>query len=263
MASTAEIAEIADRLFEAEETGTPIAPPSRSSELGLRDAYAIQMRNVGRHEAAGRRLVGKKVGLTSKAMQEALGVDQPDFGHLFEDMVLADGDTIDLGRFIEPRVEPEIAFTMSSDLIGPGITPDDVRGAVAEARPALEVIDSRVADWEIGLVDTIADNASCGAVVLGPAAGWQDLDLAAVECRLLVGGEVLETGLGSAVLGHPFAAVAWLANTLSELETPVRAGDLVLPGSCTRAVPLVAGKRAEADFGVLGTVAIEVAEEGS
>jgi 2-keto-4-pentenoate hydratase len=262
MASAAEISEIADRLFEAEEKGVPVAPPSRSSEFELRDAYAVQMRNVERHVAAGRRLVGKKVGLTSLAMQEALGVDQPDFGHLFEDMLLADGGTVDAGRFIEPRVEPEIAFTMSSDLIGPGLGIEDVREAVAGAQPALEVIDSRVANWEIGLVDTVADNASCGAVVLGRPADWRDVDLAAVECRLLVDGAVVETGLGAAVLGHPFAAVAWLANTLSELGTPIRAGDLVLPGSCTRAVPLAAGTRAEADFGVLGTVSIAV-EEGA
>ncbi|MGD9734351.1 MAG: 2-keto-4-pentenoate hydratase [Solirubrobacterales bacterium] len=262
MASAAEIDRIALRLFEAEQTGAPIAPPSRATELELRDAYAVQLRNVERHETAGRRLVGKKVGLTSRAMQEALGVDQPDFGHLFEDMLLENGGAVDRGRFIEPRVEPEIAFTMSADLIGPGIGPDDVRAAVASAHPALEVIDSRVANWEIGLLDTVADNASCGAVVIGEPAEWEEVDLAAVECRLLVDGAVVETGLGSAVLGHPFAAVAWLANTLSELETPVRAGDLVLPGSCTRAVPLETGTRAEADFGVLGTVSIAV-EEGS
>jgi 2-keto-4-pentenoate hydratase len=257
------VAAVAQSLFEADRSGTPIAPISSGRALTLPDAYAIQQRLVRLHEDTGRRLAGRKVGLTSAAMQEALGVDQPDFGVLFEDMLLADGVQVGTGDFIAPRVEPETAFRLARDLRGPGITAQDVRDAVDEAYPSLEIIDSRIADWKITLVDTVADNASCGAVVLGAPVAWQELDLAAIECALSVDGTVVETGLGSAVLGHPFNAVAWLANTLGELGDHLRAGDVIIPGSCTRAVPVVPGSEVHADFGPLGSVGISFAPVAS
>jgi 2-keto-4-pentenoate hydratase len=257
------IAQLAERLFQAHATGEPIPPLSSGAELTVQDAYAIQQQLVRRQREAGRAVVGRKVGLTSKAMQDALGVDQPDFGLLFADMLLPDGAQLGTGDFIAPRVEPEIAFRLGRDLRGPGIDADDVRAAVDAVYPSLEIIDSRIADWKITLVDTIADNASCGAFVLGAAVDWADIDLAAVECALSVDGTVVETGLGAAVLGHPFNAVAWLANTLAELGEHISAGDVVLPGSCTRAVPATAGSEVLADFGPLGTVSVSVAGEGA
>jgi 2-keto-4-pentenoate hydratase len=249
---------IAERLLRASATRVPIAPISQNADLTVADAYAIQEHWAALRRAEGRRVVGRKVGLTSKAMQDALGVDQPDFGHLFDDMLLPNGGTVDLGGYIAARAEPETAFRLEHELSGPGVTADDVREAIDEAYPSLEIIDSRIADWKIALVDTVADNASSAAVVLGEPADWRDLDLGAIECQLSVDGAVVETGLGSAVLGHPFNAVAWLANTLGEFGTPLAAGDIVLPGSCTRAVPLEAGKPVHADFGALGTVQISV-----
>lgn len=257
-ASDARVAAISERLLAAAASRVPIPPISDDASLGVPDAYAIQLHGVRARQAAGRTIIGRKVGLTSKAMQEALGVDQPDFGHLFDDMLLPNAARLDAGDYIAPRIEPETGFRLKHELAGPGVTADDVREAIDEAYPALEIIDSRIADWKITLVDTVADNASCGALVLGDAVDSRELDLGAIRCRLSIDGEVAETGLGSSVLGHPFNAVAWLANTLGELGTPLAAGDIVLPGACTRAVPLAPGNVVSADFGELGIVGVSV-----
>lgn len=249
--SAADHARIARELRSAEAAAAPIAP--LAGDLTLADAYAIQRHGRELRLAAGERLMGRKVGLTSAAMQEMLGVDQPDYGCLFEAMVLRDGVTIAADLLIAPRVEAEIAFVLDRDLAGPGVTRDDVLAATGEVLPAIEVIDSRIADWKITIVDTIADNASSAMAVVGEPRPLDGLDLRAIEMTLTAGG-ASETGRGDAVLGHPAEPVAWLANTLAEHGERLEAGDLVLPGALGRAVPVAAGDEVRADLGPLGVV---------
>jgi 2-keto-4-pentenoate hydratase len=256
--SNGDLAAIAAQLIRAMREQAPIPPVSEDRPLSVGDAYAIQLHTVRMRTDDGARIVGRKVGLTSQAMQEALQVDEPDFGHLFDDMQIVDGGVLELSDYVAPRAEPETAFRLRADLRGPGVTEGNVRDAIDVAFPALEIIDSRIADWKITLVDTVADNASCGAFVLGPEVDCRDIDLAALVCRLVVNGESVEEGLGSAVLGHPFTAIAWLANTLAEYDSHLSAGDIVLPGSVTRAVPVAAGDEVCGDFGELGSVRIVV-----
>lgn len=226
-------------------------------ELDVDDAYAIQLVNVRHRLAGGERVVGHKVGLTSHAMQEMLGVDQPDYGHLFDSMSVDDEGAISADRYLAPRAEIEIAFVLGAPLSGPGVTTDDVLAATAHLRPAIEIIDSRITDWRIGLVDTIADNASSAGFVLGARETPPDrVDLAGLEGRLVVNGEVTDKGTGAAVLGHPAAAVSWLANTLGARGVEIEAGHVVLPGALVKAVPVQPGDRVEADFDVLGRVAV-------
>lgn len=247
---------LADALAQAERDAAPIAPITATHpELTPRDAYAIQALNVERRCAADGHVIGRKVGLTSRAMQEMLGVNEPDYGVMFDDTRLASGEEVELDALIAPRVEPEIAFVLGRDLAGPGVTAADVLAATDHVIPALEVIDSRIADWRIGLVDTIADNASYGRIVLGSRPTRADsIDLASATVELAVDGGVTQRGDGAAVLGHPAEAVAWLANALHEFGVTLAAGEVVLPGSMTAAIPLAAGKRVAADFGSLGSV---------
>lgn len=198
---------------------------------------------------------GHKVGLTSVAMQQQLGVDQPDYGHLYADMFYADAAPIPASAFIAPRVEPEFAFLLSRPLTGPGLTVADVIPAVDVVVGSIEIIDSRIADWKVGLVDTIADNASSGAVVLGDRQlRLDEIDLVSAGCTLSKNGDVVGTGTGGAVLGSPLNALVWLANRLGELGTELHEGAVVLPGSVCAAVPVAAGDSVTADFGPLGTV---------
>lgn len=258
VADEATIAEVAGALRDAEADREPIRPLTDSCpSLTVADAYAIQAQNTERRIAAGAKLVGHKIGLTSLAMQEMLGVDEPDYGALFDDISLASGSSVLRRDLIAPRVEPEIAFVLGRALGPGGVTADDVLDATREVRPALEIIDSRIADWKIGLVDTVADNASCARMVLaadGVAPG--DLDLASLAVDLKVDGMAVAQGTGEAVLGHPAEAVAWLANVLAGFGVSLDAGQVVLPGSCTAAVELSAGSHVLADFGPLGTVEV-------
>lgn len=249
---------LADELVRAQTERRPVAPlTERWPDLSVADAYAIQRLNARRRLDAGVRLVGHKIGLTSKAMQEMLGVDQPDYGHLFDEMTLSSGDIVARDELIAPRVEPEIAFVLGDRVEGPGVTAAQVMGATKAVLPALEVIDSRIADWRIALVDTVADNASCGRMVLGSdRAAADEHDLAEVAVRLMADGEIVQKGKGSAVLGHPAEAVAWLANALADYEVALTPGDVVLPGSCTAAVEMKAGSTYSADFGALGGVEV-------
>jgi 2-keto-4-pentenoate hydratase len=246
---------IAGELLDAYRTRVPVEQlTARYPELTLEDAYAIQLAQVAYWTAEGAEIKGHKVGLTSAPMQEMLGIDQPDYGHLRDDMLHRDGDAIPAEQFIAPRAEPELGFVLKERLAGPGVTLQDAMQAVGSVAPALELIDSRIRDWKIGLLDTIADNASSGAVVLGAVAAADDLDLPGIRCSLSLNGEVVETGDGAAVLGNPLAAVAWLANTLAERGIALEAGHVVLPGACTRAVPFAAGDTVAASFDGLGTV---------
>lgn len=251
--------ELAARLALAYETREPIEPPSDSGALDLDDAYAVQLLQVERWVDGGETVRGHKVGLTSRAMQSMLGVDQPDYGHLLGSMFVASGERLAPGRLIQARAEPETAFVLGRDLCGPGVTTADVVRATDFCVAALEIIDSRIRDWRITLVDTIADNASSGAVVLASRPCALDtLDLRLVGCNLYRNGALVATGAGGAVLGDPVRAVAWLANTLGARGVSLRAGDVVLPGSCTAAFPLCPGDTVHADFAGLGTVSVSL-----
>jgi len=246
----------ADALFEAERTRVAVAPPSeRSPELTVADAYAIQGLNVARHVAAGARVAGRKIGLTSAAMQRMLGVSEPDFGALLDHMVIEDGDALPVATLLQPKVEAELAFVMGEDLAGPGVDSVAAARAAAGVVPAIEVIDSRVADWRITLPDTIADNASSGRYVLGARVTPVDAhDLRLVGCVLTRNGDVAETGAGAAVLGNPLRCVAWLANALGAHGDGLRAGDVVLAGAVHAAVPVAAGDHVHVEFAHLGAV---------
>lgn len=251
------IRELGEDLLRAYADG-PVEPPSQTRpELDLDGAYAVQQVQVAQWTADGRRVVGHKVGLTSAAMQRQLGVDQPDYGVLFGDMCFDDGGTVDIGRFLQPRIEPEIAFVLEHDLVGPGVTAAAALRAVAFVLPALEIIDSRVRDWRIGILDTVADNASCGGLVLGSRpTSVHACDLRLVGANLTANGELRGTGAGGAVLGSPLVALVWLANVLGARGVPLRAGDVVLPGSVMSAQPVVAGQSWTAQFATLGSVSL-------
>jgi 2-oxopent-4-enoate hydratase len=256
------LTDLAARLRAAEDDRSAILPLTEEiPELTVADAYRIQQINVHRRKDEGGLVRGRKVGLTSLAMQQQLGVDEPDFGAIFADMVIEEGDPIPVSELIQPRIEAEIAFVMESDLQGPGVSSADALRAVAGALPALEIIDSRVADWKIKLPDTIADNASSARVVCGGRlTPLDDLDLRTIGMVLSVDGAVAATGAGAAVLGNPIRCVAWLANKLGEFGVPLRAGDLVLAGALHAAVGVAAGTSVQAEFAELGSVTTRFGE---
>lgn len=250
------LVEAADRLLEAARTGSPCPPvretlPGRTAETG----YAVQEINTRRALHDGRRLVGRKIGLTSQAVQRQLGVDQPDFGMLFADMAFLDGLPIPTGRFLQPRAEAEIALVLKSDLVGGPFTVAEVIRAVDFALPAIEIVDSRIAGWDITLVDTIADNASSGAFVLGntpvPLTG---LDLRLAGMTMNRRGQEVSTGAGAACMGHPLNAAVWLANALGGRDFPLRAGDIVLTGALGPVVAVEPGDVFEVVIDGLGSV---------
>jgi 2-keto-4-pentenoate hydratase len=246
----------AAELLTAYDTGEAIQPLTRTfPDLSLEDAYGIQRIQVDRWLRDGAVIKGHKVGLTSAAMQRQLGVDQPDYGHLVDSMFHTDSAPIDAGRFLQPRIEPEIAFVLGRPLAGPGVTAAQAISAVDFLLPALEIIDSRIADWKITLADTIADNASSGGVVLGTRPTRLDaVDLVTAGCLLHQNGELVQTGAGGAVLGSPLNALIWLANTLGALGVTLEAGHVVLPGSITAAIDVAAGDIVTATFAGLGSV---------
>ena len=251
-----QLSELAAQLRTAELECSPIAPLiEQVPGLTVDDAYRIQEINVRARQDEGELVRGRKIGLTSVAMQQQLGVTEPDFGALFASMIVEEGDAVPTAELIHPRAEAEIAFVMAEDLKGPGVTALDALRAVAGALPAIEVIDSRVVDWRIKLPDTIADNASSARVVCGgritPVA---ELDLRLIGMVLSQNGVVVATGAGAAVSGNPIRAVAWLANKLGEFDVGLQAGDLVLAGALTAAVSVAPGDSLRADFAALGSV---------
>lgn len=253
------LGELAGMLARAERTRRPIGQLAALAGFALTvaDAYRIQLINIDRRLRTGRRIVGQKVGLTSQAMQRMMGVDQPDFGHLLDDMVLRDGEDCPAGELIAPRVEPEIAFVLARDLRGPGVTRANVIAATAYVVPSIEIIDSRIAGWKIGLADTIADNASSARIVLGETrTAANSCDLSRVEMALEKNGQLVQTGTGAATLGHPAAAVAWLANQLAEFGQALEAGGLVMPGALCRAIDVGRGDVVTATFDRLGAVTV-------
>ena len=247
----------AANLWAAQRDRSPIAPLTVTHPgLDVADAYAVQQINLHRRLADGATLVGHKIGLTSEPMQTLLGVDEPDFGFVVDDMVV-DGDRVPVHWFCSPRVEPEVAFLLEGPLRGPNVTPQDVRAATAAVAVALEIVDSRIADWTLTLPDTVADNASSGAVVLGDWIPYtESVDLTEAVATLELNGEQIDTGKGSAVLGDPAVAVAWLANALADYGIGLEAGHFVMSGSFTTAAYVHAADIARATIDGLGTVSV-------
>ncbi len=253
--------ETAALLDQAEQSRMPLPPLSQEyPTLTPAQAYAIQSAWLDLKLAKGARIIGRKIGLTSRAMQELLGVDQPDYGFLLDSMVVASGSTLSRSDFLLPRIEPEIAFWLARGLKGPGITADAVLAATRGVSPALEVVDSRIANWQIKLPDTIADNASSARVIISEQIVPLDgLDLAAEAVTLTRNGVEVGSGNGAAVLGHPAEAVAWLANKLAEYGIAIVAGQLVLPGAMCAAATVAAGETYRAVFTTIGEVSVRFA----
>ncbi|MEU4691632.1 2-keto-4-pentenoate hydratase [Actinoplanes sp. NPDC023714] len=249
---------IADRLLAAERDRAPIPPLTRERPgLTAADAYEIQLFNIRRRTAP---IVGHKVGLSSKAMQEMMGVDEPDYGHLLADMRLSEDEPVDAGRYCHPRVEIEVAFLLGADLPAGDCTERDVLDATEAFAPSIELIDSRIEDWRIGLADTIADNASSAGFVVGADRVRMD-DVRGIDAVLHRNGEVVASGRSDAVLGDPVTAVAWLARTVARFGVRLRAGHLILPGACARAVDVRPGDEFLAAFDGLGSVRLTFDKE--
>jgi len=250
--------QLADELWQADQSAVPIEPlTTRHPDLDIEDSYAIQTYNIDRRLNSGSRVCGRKVGLTSRPMQQMLGVDEPDYGVLLDDMMVEDGDEVPMSRLVQPRVEAEMAFVMDRDLEGPGVTTGTALAAIAGVMPAIEIVDSRVADWRIKLVDTVADNASSGLLVAGGnLRPVTDMDLRLVGVAVSRGGRLIDTGAGAAALGNPARCVAWLANKLAAFGSVLRAGDVVLPGAVHRMVAVQPGDVFRAEFAHLGAVTV-------
>jgi len=251
---------ISERLMEAYRSG-PI--PSLRDELPATDvdgAYAVQSASVRTWVAAGRRIVGRKIGLTSAAVQAQLGVNQPDYGVLFQDMRVANGAQLQHAQLLQPKAEAEIAFILASDMAGRQISPEALAAAVSAAVPAIEIVDSRIADWKITFADTVADNGSSAYFVLGderqPLNG---LDLWTCGMVLEVNGRVRSVGAGAACLGHPLNAAVWLAHILAERGECLKAGDVLLTGALGPMVPIQPGDEIRASVGGLGSVSFTYA----
>lgn len=257
MVDEALVARAAAELRLAAQTGNLCAPIRGilGTETDIDAGYAVQDLNTARGIADGRRVSGRKIGITSKAVMEQIGVDQPDFGTLFADMEYGDGIEVEYGRLLQPRAEAEIALVLDRDLDKDQHTFNDIIRATAYALPSIEIVDSRVADWDIRIVDTVADNASCGLYVLGSRPVTLDrIDLRSVPMTMTINGEEVSSGLGAACLGHPLQAARWLADTLYARGIPLQAGDVVMTGALGPMRPLAAGDAVTASFGDLGTV---------
>jgi len=252
------VQEAADLLYAAQTGRAPIGPlTGRFPGLDVAGAYAVQQVNLSRRLRDGHTLVGHKIGLTSEPMQTLLGVEEPDFGYILDDMVLTNGAAVAAARFCTPRVEPEVAFLLREPLRGPGVTVDDVRAATQAVAVALEIVDSRIADWKLTLPDTVADNASSGAVVVGDWVPYDDgLDLRCARASLWLNGTEIESGVGSAVMGDPAAAVAWLANALTAFGTEILPGHFIMSGSFTSAAFVHSGDDASTSISGLGTASL-------
>lgn len=238
-------------------------PPLREylEPTDAQGAYGVQAINTRFWQAQGRRIVGRKAGLTAKAVQQQLGVDQPDFGVLFDDMRVADGGRLDPARCIQAKAEAEIAFVLGADLPSAQSTPAEVAVAIAMVHAAIEVVDSRIADWKITFADTVADNGSSAFFVLAdaglPVAG---LDLEGAGMAMMVNGEVVSTGIGAAVMGNPLNAAAWLAQTLAAAGEPLKAGDILLAGALGPMVALKPGDEVRAEITGIGACSFTFSE---
>ena len=252
------IREFGDELFSALRECRMVDPlTDREPEMTIEDAYQVSLRLLDRRLAEGERVIGKKIGVTSKAVQNMLNVHQPDFGYLTDRMVFGNGDEIPLGQMIQPRAEGEIAFVLKKDLSGPGVTNADVLAATEAVMPCFEIVDSRIRDWKIKIEDTIADNASCGVFVLGDrAVDPRTLELSTVGMVVEKNGEIISTGAGAAALGSPVNCVTWLANTLGRFGIELKAGEVILSGSLVPLEPVQAGDFMRVEIGGIGSASV-------
>ena len=252
---------LGDELFDALRESRTLEPlSSRHPEISVEDAYRVQQRLIARRLDGGEKVVGKKIGVTSQAVMDMLGVYQPDFGWLLSGMVYDDGCTIDRSSLIQPKAEGEIAFVLKRALRGPGVSAAQVLAATECVMPCFEIVDSRIRDWKIRIQDTVADNASCGVFVLGDrAVSPRDVDLYACGMVLEKNGEVFATGAGAAALGSPLHAVAWLANTLGALGIGLEAGEVILSGALAAMAPIARGDHFRVSIGGIGTCAVRFA----
>jgi 2-oxopent-4-enoate/cis-2-oxohex-4-enoate hydratase len=255
-----QIQELGDELYallRSRRTRPPLT--STFADLEIDDAYKISLRLLERRKADGEKVIGKKIGVTSKPVQDMLGVHQPDFGFLLDRMHIPNGSVVSLAeaKLIQARAEGEIAFVLAKDLKGPGVTEAQVLDATDYVSPCFEIVDSRIENWKIRIQDTIADNASCGVFVLGAARTRpRDLDLAAVKMEIRKNGEPVASGEGRAVQGHPATAVAWLANTLGKFGIPFLKGEIILSGSLAPLLPVAPGDRFEMTLEGIGGASI-------
>ncbi len=254
------IQQFGDELYEALRARKTLAPlTERWPDITIEDAYHVSLRMVSRRvDEDGERIIGKKIGVTSLAVQEMLGVFQPDFGYLTDRMMFPNGGPMPISEhLIQPRAEGEIAFVLKSDLVGPGVTNEDVVAATDYVVPCFEVVDSRVHDWKVKIQDTVADNASCGLFVLGEGrADPKVLDFPNLKMRVFKNGKPLSEGLGSAALDSPLNCVSWLANTLSGFGISLNAGDVVLSGSLVPLEPVVPGDEMRLEVEGIGTASV-------
>lgn len=233
------IAELAQELFNAMQTRSTVSPiTEREQDFSIEDAYKVSLAFLQKRLDTGERVVGKKIGLTSKVVQDMLGVHQPDFGFLTESMMYQSGDEIPFDKeLIQAKSEGEIAFILDKDLNGPGVTAADVLAATAAVAPCFEIVDSRISDWKIKIQDTVADNASCGIFVIGDKVSPDNIDFENCKMTIKNKDEVIAEGVGSAALGSPLNCVAWLANTLGEYGISLNKGDIILSGSLAAMIP--------------------------
>jgi 2-keto-4-pentenoate hydratase len=249
-------------LYDARRTRVPIPPfTDADPTLGMADGYAIQRELIDLLLADGDRIVGHKVGLTSKPMQQMVGVDSPDYGPVLASTIYRDGDTIPVSRFIAPKVEAEIVFVIGERLMGPGVTVTQAHAAIAGAVAAMEIVDSRIADWRIKLADTVADLASNGAMATSSRiVPITDIDTRLIGMTLTRNGELIDTGAGAAALGDPVAVVAWLANVLGGDGVALEPGHLIMTGALHAAVPMTPGDVFRAEFDRLGPITVRVGD---
>jgi 2-oxopent-4-enoate/cis-2-oxohex-4-enoate hydratase len=248
-----------DELYQALTSRTTVKPlTSRFSDITINDAYHISLRMLERRIQAGEKIVGKKIGVTSKAVQDMLGVHQPDFGYLTNNMVFSQGDEVPISELlIQPKAEGEIAFILKRDLLGPGITNAEVLAATECVMPCFEIVDSRIENWQIQIQDTVADNASCGLYILGDSPVHpRRVDLRTCGMVVEKNGELLSTGAGAAALGSPVNCVAWLANTLGQFGIPLKAGEVILSGSLVPLEPVKAGDFMRVRIGGIGSASV-------
>lgn len=249
---------LGDELYAALCTRTVVNPlTSRYPDITIDNAYHIQQRMISRRLQAGESIVGKKIGVTSAAVMNMLGVSQPDFGYMLDGMIYGDGAAIDAATLIQPKAEGEIAFVLKKDLMGPGVSAADVLAATDGVMACFEIVDSRITDWKIHIQDTVADNASCGVFVLGDRmVDPRGLDLRTSGMVLEKNGETVVTGAGAATMNSPVNAVVWLANTLGKLGIPLKAGEVILSGALGAMVPVKAGDNLRVSIGGIGNCSV-------
>ncbi|WP_027848913.1 2-oxopent-4-enoate hydratase [Marinospirillum minutulum] len=248
-----------DELYQAMVERKTLRPlTERYPNITLENAYQISLRMLERRLASGEHIIGKKIGLTSKAVQTMLGVGQPDFGYLTNKMAFSQGEEMPISsQLMQPKAEGEIAFILKKDLIGPGVTNADVLAATDCVMPCFEVVDSRIEDWKIKIQDTVADNASCGLFILGDqAVSPTKVDLATCGMVVEKNGSIISTGAGAAALGSPVNCVAWLANTLGQFGIPLKAGEVILSGSLVPLVAVKAGDHMSLSIGGMGNASV-------